>query len=75
MDGAVYKVALPSLNRARLRSATIFSNTLELSVVGVVVPLKRVSKRSYGSGELGDRGIGFVSVLCFVFLFFVIIYL
>ena len=40
-----------------------------LSVVAVTVSFEKSLKRSYSPGELGDCGIGFISVLCFVFFF------
>lgn len=38
-----------------------------LFVVAVVISFEKSCKRSDSPGELGDCGIGFVSVLCFVF--------
>lgn len=38
-----------------------------LFVVAVVISFEKSCKKSYSPGELGDCGVGFVSVLCLVF--------
>lgn len=52
------------------RHFIFFKHPRALFVVGGVVSFKKSRKRSYSSGELGDCGIGFVSVLCFVLFFY-----
>lgn len=47
-------------------SPCLFKHPRALFGGGGVVSFEKSRKRSYSSGELGDCGIGFVSVLCFV---------
>lgn len=50
-----------------LQRHLIFVNTQGSVVVAVVISFEKSCKRSSSPGELGDCGIGLVSVLCFVF--------
>lgn len=52
-----------------LQRHSVFRNILELCLL-FVVSFEKSRKTSYSPGELGDCGIGFVSVLCFVVFFF-----
>lgn len=54
-------------SRAPQRHCASVNTPRALFVVAVVISFETSCKRSYSPGELGDCGVGFVSVLCFVF--------